>query len=179
MSCAGITGSRGFTVFQNLKSQLLSGQISFNQALPQALPELRGKVPDAKLLWLASELQGYENAVSYYQSGDHELPKYRIVPGTLRFVTPDGQLTELKHPYAKRDMIFLSSPISWLEEFATYDGDISIVDVPELTAFMNGGNGGGVVCETQKSELRRIIATFRNEFIALLDQVSQAQATSQ
>ncbi|MBL8081735.1 MAG: hypothetical protein JNN26_03905, partial [Candidatus Obscuribacter sp.] len=64
-------------MFQQLKNQLLSGQISFNQALPQALPELRGKIADEKLLWLASELQGYENAVAYYQTEDHGLPKYR------------------------------------------------------------------------------------------------------
>ncbi|HMW92981.1 MAG TPA: hypothetical protein PKE54_23335 [Candidatus Obscuribacter sp.] len=162
-------------MFQQLKNQLLSGQISFNQALPQALPELRGKIADEKLLWLASELQGYENAVAYYQTEDHGLPKYRIVAGGLRYMTPDGQITELKHPYAKRDHIFLSSPISWLEEFASYPGDQSLVEVPELTAFIGAG-GGGVICQCQKSELRRIIATFRNEFIAILDKVGETSA---
>ena len=162
-------------MFQQLKNQLLSGQISFNEALPRALPELRGKIGDDKLLWLASELSGYEGAVSYYQSDDHGLPQCRIVAGALRYMTPDGQITELKHPYAKKSHIFLSSPISWLEEFATYPGDMSLVEVPELTAFMGAG-GGGVICECQKSELRRIIATFRNEFIAILDKVSETSA---
>ena len=98
---------------------------------------------------------------------------YRIVPGSLYLMTAEGELNELKHPYAKRDNYFLSAPVSWLEEFARLQGDISIVEVPELTAFMSGG-GGGVVCQTKKSELRRIIANFRNEFIALLDQLEPA-----
>ena len=163
-------------MFQDLKQQLLTGQISFNQALPQALPQLRGRIADEKLLWLASELQGYSNAIEYYQSGGHNLPKYRIVPGVLRLMTAEGNLVELKHPYAKRDQIFLGAPISWLEEFSNQAGDWTLVEVPELTAFMSSG-GGGVVCETQKVELRRIIATFRNEFINLLDQVSAAAQT--
>jgi hypothetical protein len=162
-------------VFQDLKQQLLTGQISFNHALPQALPRLRGKIADEKLLWLASELQGYSNSIEFYQSSGHNLPKYRIVPGTLRFMTPDGNLMELKHPYAKRDQIFLGAPISWLEEFSNQAGDIILVEVPELTFMATGG--GGVVCETQKVELRRIIATFRNEFINLLDQVSATAQT--
>ncbi len=159
-------------MFQELKAKLLAGQISFNQALPQALPQLRGKIADEKLLWLASELQGYANAIEFYQTENHNLPAYRIVPGILRLMTADGNLVELKHPYAKRDHIFLSSPISWIEEFAgsSEHGPQSLVEVPELTAFMSKG-GGGVVCETSQAELRRIIATFRNQFIDLLDQV--------
>ncbi len=159
-------------MFQELKVKLLAGQITFNQALPQALPQLRGKIADEKLLWLASELQGYASAIEFYQTEDHNLPPYRIVPGTLRLMTGDGNLVELKHPYAKRTKIFLSSPISWIEEFASHNqqGTQSLVEVPELTAFMSQG-GGGVVCETTQAELRRIIATFRNQFIDLLDQV--------
>jgi hypothetical protein len=157
-------------VFQDLKNKLLSGQVTFAEALPKALPQLRGKISDEKLLWLASELQGYSNAIEFYQSQAHSLPKYRIVPGALYLLTPDGALTELKHPYAKRSDYFLSAPVAWLEEFARLQGDVSLVEVPELTAFMSA-SGGGVVCQTKKVELRRIIANFRNEFIALLDQV--------
>ena len=160
-------------VFQELKQKLLAGQITFSEALPKALPQLRGKVSDEKLLWLASELQGYSNAMEFYQNQVHELPKYRIVPGQLFLMTPEGNLTELKHPYAKRTEYFLSAPVAWLEEFARLQGDVSIVEVPELTAFMSSA-GGGVVCQTKKVELRRIIANFRNEFIALLDQVEPA-----
>ncbi|MBS1992267.1 MAG: hypothetical protein JSS86_05505 [Cyanobacteria bacterium SZAS LIN-2] len=160
-------------MFQELKQKLLSGQITFSEALPKALPQLRGKISDEKLLWLASELQGYSNAIEFYQNQNHGLPRYRIVPGALFLMTPDGNLNELKHPYAKRTDFFLSAPVSWLEEFARLQGDISIVEVPELTSFMSGA-GGGVVCQTKKVELRRIIANFRNEFIALLDQVEPA-----
>lgn len=157
-------------MFQDLKQKLLAGQVTFAEALPKALPLLRGKISDDKLLWLASELQGYSNAIEFYQGTDHTLPKYRIVPGALFLMTPDGNLNELKHPYARRSDYFLSAPVAWLEEFARLQGDISLVEVPELTAFMSSA-GGGVVCQTKKSELRRIIANFRNEFIALLDQV--------
>jgi hypothetical protein len=157
-------------VFQELKQKLLSGQMTFAEALPKALPQLRGKVSDEKLLWLASELQGYSNAIEFYQNNTHGLPRYRIVPGALFLMTADGNLNELKHPYARRTDYFLSAPVAWLEEFARLQGDISLVEVPELTAFMSGA-GGGVVCQTKKVELRRIIANFRNEFIALLDQV--------
>ena len=157
-------------MFQDLKKKLLTGQVTFGDALPKALPQLRGKISDDKLLWLASELQGYSNAIEFYQNQSHNLPKYRIVPGALFLMTPDGTLNELKHPYAKRTDYFLSAPVAWLEEFARLQGDISLVEVPELTAFMSGG-GGGVVCQTKKYELRRIIANFRNEFLALLDQV--------
>jgi len=160
-------------VFQELKQKLLSGQMTFSEALPKALPQLRGKISDDKLLWLASELQGYSNAIEFYQNNNHGLPQYRIVPGSLFLMKPDGSLNELKHPYAKRTDYFLSAPVSWLEEFARLQGDVSIVEVPELTAFMSSA-GGGVVCQTKKVELRRIIANFRNEFIALLDQVEPA-----
>ena len=160
-------------MFQDLKQKLLTGQTSFAEALPKALPTLRGKISDDKLLWLASELQGYSNAIEFYQNKDHGLPQYRIVPGALYLMNKDGDMNELNHPYAKRTEYFLSAPVAWLEEFARLQGDDSIVEVPELTSFMSGG-GGGVVCQTRKSELRRIIANFRNEFIYLLDTVEPA-----
>lgn len=160
-------------MFQDIKRRLLTGQMSFGEALPKALPAMRGKASDDKLLWLASELQGYSNAIEFYQSPAHNLPKYRIVPGGLYLMTSDGNLNELKHPYAKRNDYFLSAPVAWLEESARLQGDLSLVEVPELTAFMSA-SGGGVVCQTQKYELRRIIAAFRNHFIALLDSMGQA-----
>ena len=153
----------------------MQGQISFNEALPQALPELRGNVSDDKLLWLASEFSGYNEAIAYFQTEHHGLPAYRIVPGQLKLMTPDGNVQDLNHPYARRNEIFLSAPISWIEEFTTWPGEVSYVEVAELTNFMAPG-GGGVVCVTDKGELRRIIATFRNQFISLLEKVAAEQA---
>jgi hypothetical protein len=165
-------------LFLDLRTKLLQGKIPFNQALPEALPLLRGKISDEKLLWLASELSGYQEAIAFFQGEDHGLPLYRIVPGQLKLMTTDGNLVELKHPYAKRNKFFLSAPISWIEEFSTWPGDQSLVEVAELSAMMSAA-GGGVVCETHKAELRRIIATFRNEFIALLEQVARDQAAKE
>lgn len=157
-------------MFQQLKQQLLSGQTTFTKALPDALPALRGKITDDKLIWLSSELQGYQDALNFYQTTNHELPAYRVVPGTLQALYEDGSLSPLNHPYANRPQHFLSAPISWIEEFSTFDGQTSVVELPELSGFM-ASQGAGVVVVTPKTELKRIIATFRNEFIRLLDDV--------
>jgi len=161
-------------VFEELKQKLLSGQITFTQALPEALPKLRGKITDDNLLWLSSELQGYSDGLTFYQSQHHGLPTYRAVPGALYIMRPDGSFEPLNHPYASRDRFFLSAPISWLEEFSNMQGEDSLVELQEFGAFI-AKTGGGVVCACPKSELKRIIATFRNEFIKLLDQVDRAQ----
>lgn len=160
-------------MFEDLKRRLLSGEISFTQALPEALPQLRGKITDDNLLWLSSELQGYADALTFYQSPNHGLPAYRAVPGALYLMRQDGSFEPLNHPYAARDRFFLSAPIHWLEEFSNLQGDDSLVELQEFGAFV-AKMGGGVVCSCPKSELKRIIATFRNEFIKLLDQVDAA-----
>lgn len=164
-------------MFQELKRQLLSGQTTFTKALPDALPALRGKITDEKLIWLSSELQGYQDGLSFYQTTSHELPPYRVVPGSLQAYYEDGSMEPLNHPYANRPQHFLSAPISWIEEFSTFSGDVSIVELPELSHFM-ASQRAGVVVVTPKSELKRIIATFRNEFIKLLDQVMQQHPES-
>jgi hypothetical protein len=165
-------------VFEELRQKLLSGQISFSQALPEALPKLRGRVTDDNLLWLSSELQGYADALTFYQSANHGLPVYRAVPGALYIIRPDGSFEPLNHPYASRDRFFLGAPISWIEEFSNLQGDESLVELAEFGSFISKSGGGGVVCACPKTELKRIIATFRNEFIKLLDRVDKAQGGS-
>jgi hypothetical protein len=112
--------------------------------------------------------------LSFYQSQHHGLPNYRAVPGALYIIRPDGSFEPLNHPYASRDRFFLSAPISWLEEFSNLQGEESLVELQEFGAFIAKTGGGGVVCACPKTELKRIIATFRNEFIKLLDQVDKA-----
>lgn len=165
-------------MFQELKKKLLAGETTFTIALPQALPALRGKITDDKLVWLASELQGYSNAMDYYNDPKNDLPKYRIVRGSICMMKPDGSMHPVQHPMANREEFFLGAPISWIEEFATFPGDTSLVELPELSAF-TAKQGGGVVCQCQKAELRRIIAQFRNDFIKLLDQVVASSPSSQ
>ena len=159
-------------MFEELKRKLLSGETTFTKALPDALPQLRGKITDDSLLWLSNELQGYQQALEFYQTANHDLPAYRIVPGDIYLMRPDGTIEEINHPYANRGKYFLSAPISWIEEFSGFPDDTSIVELPELSTFMAQA-GGGIVCVCPKSELKRIIAHFRNEFIQLLDKIDK------
>lgn len=142
-------------------------------ALAKALPLLRGHVTDEKLLWLANELQGYQNALEFFQSNSTEFPQYRIVTGRIWLLTPQGNLTELKHPWAQKERIFLSAPVSWLEEAHVAPGDTSLVDMMELTNYLAKGFGH-VVCECPKEHVRSILTVFRQRFIQLLDQVQVA-----
>lgn len=164
-------------MFQQLKQQLLSGQTTFSKALPDALPELRGKITDEKLMWLSNELQGYQQALDYYQTTNHDLPPYRVVTGDLYLMRADGNMEEINHPYANRTEYFLSAPISWIEEFSNFPDETSIVELPELSTFMAQA-GGGIVCVCARNELRRIIATFRNEFITLLDEIERGNGSA-
>lgn len=161
--------------FQKLKQQLLQGQTTFTKALPEALPALRGKIQDDKLNWLSNELQGYPEALEFYK-GSEDLPKYRIVQGALYHLQLDGNMEPLNHPYARRETFFISAPIMWVEEASGYPNEESIVELQEFGAFM-AAVGGGVVVSCRKAELKRIIATFRNEFIKILDEVIAKEAS--
>jgi len=163
-------------VFQKLKQDLLSGNTTFSKALPEALPLLRGNAPDEALIWLSNELQGYQNALDFYRAQKHDLPAYRVVRGSIYLMMPDGSMQTLNHPYAQRPDFFLSAPINWVEDFSKFDGNESIVEMAEFASFFGGLGGAGVVCVCNRSELVRVIATFRNEFIRLLDYVMAQQA---
>lgn len=161
--------------FVGLKNQLLQGATTFTKALPDALPKLRGRITDDKLIWLSNELQGYTDALTFYQSQKHDLPMYRVVYGSLHIIRPDNTFEPLTHPYANREQFFLSAPIHWIEEFSNLPGDESLVELAEFGQFIARTGGGGVVCACNKMELKRMIATFRNEFIKLLDEVIAAE----
>ena len=155
---------------QELKRKLLTRQISYSEALPLALPDLRGKIADDKLLWLASELQGYQNAMEFYQSRVGDFPKWRIVKGQLRLLNTAGALVSVNHPFANRAEFFLGAPISWLEQFASQPEDPSLVDLPELTSLIGKGTGN-VVCVLPRAQLNLVIANSRRDFMSLLDHV--------
>lgn len=163
-------------MFQQLKQQLLTGATTFSKALPEALPLLRGKAPDEALIWLSNELQGYQGALDFYRTTNHGLPPYRVVRGAIYLMMPDGSMQTLNHPYAQRTEFFLSAPVNWVEDFSKFDGEESIVEMAEFASFFGGLGGAGVVCVCKRSELVRVIATFRNEFIRLLDYVMAQQA---
>lgn len=158
---------------QDIKSKMLANKLPLVEALASALPLLRGKISDEKLLWLASELQGYGNALDFYNNKDHGLPKYRIVSGTLKLMTANGELTDLQHPLASRKTFFLAAPLAWLEEFAKLPGDPATVESAELTAYM-GRLSGTVVCRCPRAELLAILTNFKKEFVALIDEVIPA-----
>lgn len=163
---------------QDLKRKIVTKEISLPDALAKALPALRGHVSDEKLLWLANELQGYQNGMEFFQNTNNEhalkdFPAYRIITGKIWLFTPQGTLTELNHPFTKRDRIFLSAPISWLEIALGDPSETCIVDMPELTNYLAKGFGN-VVCECSKEHLSGIISFFRQRFIQTLDEVSPA-----
>lgn len=156
---------------QELKRKLTTREMTLPDALAKALPLLRGQIADEKLLWLASELQGYQDALTFFQSDSEAgFPSYRIVSGKMWLLSPQGNFSELNHPWTKKEKMFLSAPVSWLEEAVAAPGDTAIVDMQELTNYLAKG-GGYVVCECSKEQIRSILSIFKSRFIQLLDEV--------
>jgi hypothetical protein len=145
--------------------------MKMSDALARALPKFRGLAADELLVWCANELQGYGNGLEFYQSRSHDLPPYRVVAGHLKVVHQDGSWGEIAHPLAQRNEFFLSAPLSWLEDFSSIPGESSVVDLPELTNYIGRQLGGTIVCECRKSELERILGSFRENFAAALNEV--------
>jgi hypothetical protein len=158
----------------DVRQKLKRGDITISDTIVTILPQLRGCVSDETLMWLASELQGYANAVQFYQSDNHHLPSYRVVKGVLRLVHSGGKLAEVKHPFAQRSQYFLSAPVAWLEDFAKLPGEFVLVELPDLTAFLGGG-AGNVACELTKVQLTRVLTAVRSRVIEVMDQVVPAK----
>lgn len=153
------------------RRQLTKSEISISTTIVKILPELRGLVPDETLLWLASELQGYANAVEFYQTDKHNLPSYRIVTGSIKLVDSQGKLWDINHPYARRGQYFLGAPIAWLEEFAALPGDGALVELPDLTAIL-GGAQGSVACQCTKEQLNEVLTKVRYRVIEVMSKVA-------
>ena len=152
-----------------LKTKLLANQIQLGEALGRALPSFRGKVGDARLNWLANELQGYPNALDFYKNPSNEFPPYRIVKGSLRVMDQQGNVQSVQHAIGQRTEFFLAAPIAWLEDSAQMPGQITYVELPELNIYM--GMLGNAVCEVTKEQIERIILNFKRSFIACIDEV--------
>jgi hypothetical protein len=154
-----------------IRGKLQRREISISDAIVKCLPDLRGRVPDETLVWLASELQGYSNSLHFYQSKTHNLPQYRVVKGKLRLVDGRGNQTDVQHAFANRPDFFLGAPIAWLEEFAKLPGEVVLVELPDLTAFLGGGKGNAA-CECSKEQLTRILSIVRSRVLEVMNQIA-------
>lgn len=163
----------GGFVLQELKNRVMSGEIRFGEALSRALPSVHGKVADERILWMVNEMNGYPNALDWYQRPTDDFPPYRVVTGQLKSVDPQGNLGEVNHPLAAKGRYFLAAPISWLEDAFQMEGHTALVEMQELSAhFAKATGGGGVVCSCSKDEVNRILASFKQNFAALINEVT-------
>ena len=155
-----------------LKNMVMSGDIRLGEALGRALPDVHGKVADDRILWMVNEMNGYPNALDWYQRPSDDFPPYRVVSGQLKSVDTHGNLGDVNHPLASKGRYFLAAPISWLEEASTMGGNVALVEMQELSAhFAKATGGGGVVCSCSKDEVNRILASFKQNFVALINEV--------
>jgi len=160
-------------VLQELKNRVISGEIRLGEALGRALPNVHGKVPDDRILWMVNEMNGYPNALDWYQRPTDDFPPYRVVTGQLKSVDPHGNLGDVNHPLATKGRYFLAAPISWLEDAFHMEGAVALVEMQELSAhFAKATGGGGVVCSCSKDEVNRILASFKQNFVALINEVT-------
>lgn len=154
----------------DLKTKVMTGGIRLSDALSQALPDFRGKIADDRLMWLVNEMQGYPNALDWYSRPMQDFPPYRVVAGQLKLVDKEGNLGDAQHPLANRQQYFLAAPVSWLEQATDQQqGSVAIVEMQELSSYFK--TAGGVVCLCNKDEIRRILNSFRQSFVALIDEV--------
>lgn len=159
---------------QDIRDKVLSGEMPLSIALGKALPDLRGKISDTRLVWLVNELQGYPNALEYYQRSAADFPPYRVVTGEMKLIDNKGNFGECRHPLANRGNYFISAPLSWLEEAAGMDGSVSVIEMQELSgSFVK--SGGGVVCVCTKDQIVRILNSFKQSFVALINEMSAAR----
>lgn len=160
----------GYLLYE-IKRKLQRGEITISDGIVKCLPDLRGRVPDETLVWLASELQGYSNSLHFYQENNHNLPAYRVVKGTLKIMDASGKLTDIKHPFTSRTQFFLGAPVAWLEEFAKLPGEVALVELPDLTTLLGGGRGN-VACEFTKEQLTRMLSIVKSRVLEVMNQVA-------
>lgn len=150
---------------EKLRTNLQNNKISLADAIVEALPVLRETEEDTTLAWLVNELQGYSNAMDFYSQPNHDLPDYRIVSGSLKLLGKNGDLQNLQHSLANRDKYFISVPISWLEEFSTLPGNLSITEMPELTKTSNSGH---IVLQLPREQMLKILNEVKTRLLSLL-----------
>lgn len=156
-------------MLQDLRTKLFQRKISLADAVAQAMPEFRGRIPDERLMWLVNELQGYPHALDWFQQPSADFPEYRVVNGALKILSSTGEVSDLQHPLASRKRFFIAASIRWLEDSLKIPGPITFVEMAELNAFTKQTQGGAIVCEMQKDQITRILTVTGQGFVKLLD----------
>jgi hypothetical protein len=87
----------------------------------------------------------------------------------MKLIDKTGTYQPCNHPLASRSQFFLSAPIAWLEEAASFDGSVSVVEMQELSGPF-AKSGGGVVCVCTKDQIVRILNSFKQSFVALMNE---------
>jgi hypothetical protein len=129
------------------------------------------------LIWCSNELQGYQNGIDFYRRRFTELPPYRVVSGVIKIIMRDGEAMAINHPIATRNEYFLSAPVGWLEDFYSVPRELSVVELPELTAFLAKDAGGTIVCQCTKTQLKRIMESIKQSFILILDKEIESRTS--
>jgi ribonuclease E len=80
-------------------------------------------------------------------------------------------MAEISHPLAEREDYFLSAPLGWLEDFYSLPGELTVVDMPELTSYIGKQSGGNIICQCTKGQLYTIITSFKQPFLETIEQV--------
>ncbi|HEY9788465.1 MAG TPA: hypothetical protein V6D17_23955 [Candidatus Obscuribacterales bacterium] len=158
------------TDLQELRNKAALKNSQLSRVLDEALPHFRNRLNEQQLEWCRHELHGYEPPITIYKGEAEDLSPYRLVVGAIRLAKADGSLHEIDHPIAQQEEFFVCAPLSRLEKCCAEPGEISIVELPVLTAHLGEQMGGKIVCECDKSELERIITGVRLNVVALLDQ---------
>jgi beta-glucosidase-like glycosyl hydrolase len=156
-----------------LQAKLQQNKISLSEAILEALPILRKTESDTTLSWLANELQGYHDSMSFYTKPDHSLPAYRVVQGSLKLLGNEGQLLPLDHALANRKQYFIGAPVGWVEDFASLPGNECVAELPDLA---NIGQAGQVVIQLPKGQLQRILNEVKARLLLLVEQSASNSA---
>jgi hypothetical protein len=165
-------------ILKEIKTKVSAEEIKVSTAIAKILPELRGKASDDVLIWCSNELQGYQNGIDFYRRRFTDLPPYRVVSGVIKIIMRDGQSMAINHPIASRNEYFLSAPIGWLEDFYSVPRELSVVELPELTAFLAKDAGGTIVCQCTKTQLKRIMESIRESFLLILEKEIQTRSST-
>lgn len=163
-------------MLEDIRKKVGTGETRLGDALAKALPLFRGRASDERLMWLSNELQGYANALNFYQKPSDDFPPYRVVTGKLRLMDHNGNLSDIRHPMAERSQFFLAAPLAWLEDSAQLPGLTTYVELPELNVYTDT-KIGSAVCEVTKEQIVRVLNSFKQSFVVLIDQVCESKTS--
>jgi hypothetical protein len=121
--------------------------------------------------WMQLELDGYKDAIDYYLrppiclGATGFLPDgwsgCRETPGTIKRVR-DNVRGDVDHPIAAREDFFVAIPIGRIQDLTRQDGDVSILELPELSDYLCDQTGDRIELHTKRSELQRMLDAVRD-----------------